>query len=324
MSTNGSFHGPLKVFGCNAGSDFTDAVCALLDVERGKALVGQFNDGEVRVRVDEDVRGADAFVINPTSQPERNFTELKRLCSALRSSAVGRLTVVIPYLGYARQERSKKNREALSAQDVIREIMLCEPSHVVLLDIHAAELVANFRPAITSHLFSALQTMPYLEELFSIKRKEIVVASPDAGGVARARKYMEMLGFENLVFFHKHRDKPGEVEEVRLVGKIRDKHLLLVDDLADSLNTLDGCANLAKEEGAKSITAILPHGVFSPGAIERLEASHIDQLIITDSIPITPEVMACEKISVISVTPLFAKAIRRVHDGRSMSDLFLG
>ncbi|PCI29816.1 phosphoribosylpyrophosphate synthetase [Candidatus Kaiserbacteria bacterium] len=321
-------YGTMRVFGCNAGSDMTDAICEKLNIKRGDALISTFKDGETRIEVYDNVRGADVFVVNPTNPPVTNFTEMMLLGSALRDASAGRVTLVIPYLGYNRQERKDQGRIPFSAQDMIEVLKISRADRVVLLDLHASATAEKFRPIIPDHLYAAYELIPELAELFN--GDKFVIASPDAGGVTRARKYADMIArhkktdeIAELVIFHKRRPKPGEVGDIHIAGEVADHDVLIVDDMIDSGGTLIACAETAKKAGAKRIVAVAVHGLFSDGAVKRLEESPIDEVVIADSIPLSEEAKNSKTIRIVSVAPLFAKAIRLLNEGESFSELFI-
>jgi len=313
-------YGPMQVFGCSAGSDITDLVCKHLSTPRGKAVVGRFKDGEPRIQIQDNVRGADVFLVNPTRSP-RDWIELMLFGSALRDASAQRVTMIVPYLGHNRQERKTESREPYAAQDMIEVLKIARPNRVVLLDLHAPATAAAFRPTIPDHLYAAPVLIPVLRDMFN--GSDFVVASPDAGGVARARKYAEMLRVSDLVVFHKHRLEAGKVsDEILMVGNVKGRDVLIVDDMIDSGGTLVAVSKMAKEAGARRIVAAAAHGLFSDGAISRLKRSPIDLTVVTDSVGVSYKAETENHIQVVSVSQLLANAIRRLHDGLSLSTLF--
>ena len=312
----------MQVFGGTAGAALTQSICNHLSIEPGKALVGRFNDGEVRIEIGENVRGADVFLVNPLNPPAENWIEMLHFGSALRDASAKRVTLVIPYLGYNRQERKDQSRVPFSAQNMIDVLKLTGANRVLLLDLHAPATSASFRPVIPDHLYAAPVLIPALKEMFN--GSDFVVGSPDAGGVNRARKYAEMLGLGELVIFHKHRIEAGKISgEPILVGDVKNRDLLLIDDMIDSAGTLVSVAKVAKKAGAKRIVAAAAHGLFTGNAVERLKKSAIDLVFVTDSVPHREDIIAAPHINVVSIAPFFANAIRRLHDGQSLSPLFI-
>ena len=323
-------YGSKIIFGCTSSKVLAQKVCKILDsCKLGQLNLNRFSDGEIQIEIVENVRAADVFVICSTNPPAENFLELIFLASALRNSSAGRITLVIPYLGYNRQERKDQSRVPVSAKLVIEMIKLTRADRVLLLDLHADATAPHFEPMIVDRLYAAYTSVPYLEKVFN--GGEFVVASPDAGGVPRARKYRQMLGSGHKpAIFSKERPAPGEVsrDEIMMVGDVKGKDVLFVDDMLDSGGTAVADAQKAREEGAKRIVFFATHGIFSGGAIKRIDESGvIDEVVITDSIQHDSKIFTNVKnttFTVLSIDDLIAEAIRRLHNDERLSSLFLG
>lgn len=321
-------YGSKIIFGCTSSEMLTKRVCNKLNYELGNVNIRRFKDGEVQIEIRDNVRDADVFIICSTNPPPENLLELMFLASAARNSSAGRITLVIPYLGYNRQERKDQSRVPVSAKIIIDMIKITRADRVLLLDLHSDATAAHFEPMIVDRLYSAYTAVPYLKTVFN--GNDFVVASPDAGGVPRARKYRQMLGSPNKpAIFSKERPEAGEVdkEEIMMVGDVDGKDVLFVDDMMDSGGTAIADAEKAREEGAKRIVFYATHGLFSDNAVGRIDESGvIDEVVVTDSIYHDPKVFAKAKhtkFTVLSIDDLLAEAIRRLHNSEQLSPLFL-
>jgi ribose-phosphate pyrophosphokinase len=320
----------LKVFAGNAGSVLADEICEFLGRPRAKAKVGRFKDGEVEVQILEDVRGADVFIVNPIPPPAENLLETILLSRAARGSSADRITLVIPYLGYNRSDRKSKPREPISARILADMLSITYPNRILLFDLHSEATSGFFNPKIVvDHLYASIVAKEVLSGLLP---ENTVVASPDTGGSKRARAYAKQLGQfsgQGIVVFDKgERPEPGELgdDEIVISGQVEGKNILFVDDIIDSAKTLQRNAKEAKAKGAERILCFAPHGVFSAGAIARLDDSPIEQVVVTNSIHHDPAVFSAArrvKIMRISVAKLFAEAIRLLHEDESLSSLIL-
>jgi len=317
--------GKIKIFSGNAGEPLATKVCEWLSISLGNARVGRFADGEVRVQINEDVRDADVFILNPTHPPAENLIETMLLLEAARGSSAGRITLVPVYLGYNRQDRKDRPRVPISARVVIHMLSSCGTDRALLFDIHSEPTMGFFHPrTVVDHLYASWVSVPYLR---SILKNPFVVASPDKGGGPRAEAYARLLGQEDYVLFTKIRKPTGEIQEksIRIIGDVAGKTVLFIDDMIDTGGTLISDAEAARVAGAEKILAFATHALFSRDAVARLDESPIDEVIITDSIPHTQEELRAEriKITVLSIDRLVAEAIRRIHEGASLSSLIL-
>jgi len=285
-------------------------------------MVGRHNDGEIRVKFRDSVRGVEAFIIGPTCPPAENILELCFLAAAAKESSAKRVTLVIPYLGYNRQDRKNEPRVPLSARVVCR--MLSDyADRVLLFDLHSEPTAGFFKKHVrVDHLYASPVIVPYLKGIIG---DNYVVAAADGGSSKRAGKYSDLLGSRNLVIFNKQRPEDGVVAEkgILIIGDVAGKDVVFVDDMVDTAGTLCADAVAAKKAGAQRIFACATHALFSGKALERLDESPIDELIITDTIPIPQEKLQGRriKITTLSVESLLANAIRNLYDGKSVSAL---
>lgn len=316
----------LKIFAGNASKELAQKVSDCLSIKLGKAHVGRFADGEVKVEFEENVRDTDVFIINSTNPPAENWFELLLLADAAHRSSAGRVTLVIPYLGYNRQDKKNKPRVPISAKVTIDT--LANPklgiNHVLLLDVHSEATLSAFDAVVVDHLYGSIIGVPYL--LKKVGQK-LVVASPDAGSTQRARAYARFLNLQNFVIFDKDRREPNKIDKrrIKIIGSVKNKDVILVDDMIDTARTLVADAEIAMRKGARSVRAFATHAVLSAGAVERLDKSRIAEIIITDSIWHSPDELKTKrvKITVLSIDWLLGQAIRRIHEGESLSELFL-
>lgn len=308
----------LKLFTGNANPALAKAVAKHLRTRVGNAFVGRFPDAEIEIKILENVRGTDCFIIQPTSEPANdNLMELLLLIDALRRASAARITAVIPYFGYGRQDRKAQPRVPISSKLVSNMITTAGADRVLTMDLHAAQIQGFFDIPV-DHLY----TNPVFLKFFKDKKwkDKVIVVSPDAGGVERARALAKRLEFD-LAIIDKRRTSPTEADVLHVVGDVKGKIALIVDDLVDTAGTLvKGCQAL-KQEGAKEIYAACAHGVLAGPAIDRLNNSPIKELIITDTIALNNK--KCSKIKVLTVAPLLAEAIKRIHEEKTVSALFL-
>ena len=307
------------IFSGNANAPLTDAICRYLDAPLGRAEVTRFADGEIYAQINENVRGANCFVLQPTSKPVNDhLMELLVMVDALKRASAGSIIAVMPYFGYARQDRKTKPRTPISARLVADLLQAAGVTRVVSLDLHAGQIQGFFDVPV-DHLFAMPVFMDYLRPRFT---EDTVIVSPDAGGVERARAFSKRLG-AGLAIIDKRRPKANVAEVVNLIGDVKDKRAILVDDLVDTAGTLCEAAKAIKEQGATYTSACVSHGLLSGPALERIEASPLDEVVITDSILPRAEVLACSKIKVLSVANLLGEAIKRIHFGDSITSLFI-
>ncbi len=313
-------NGRIMVFGTNNSTELVRSTCSLLSVDPGEARIGRFNDGEIDVQVTSNVRDADVFIVGATHPPAENLLEMILLARAARGSSAKNITLVPTYLGYNRQDRKDRPRVAHSAKVVADILCTTRADRVLLFDLHSAPTAGYFDPVmVIDHLAGASVAVQYLKKRI---KTPFVVASPDAGGVARARQYAKLLGVSDIVMFLKERSAPGMIGGVTIVGAVRGKYVLFVDDMVDSARTLVEEAKAAMKAGAKGVYAFATHGLFSAGALSLIEESSIIELVVTDTVPLTGKALP-KNVTVLSIAPLLAQAIRRIHDGGSLTSLFL-
>jgi ribose-phosphate pyrophosphokinase len=307
----------LKIFTGNANPALAEEICRCLKVPLGKADVGHFSDGELQVKIEENVRGDDTYVVQPTSPPvNENVMELLIMVDALARASARRITVVLPYYGYGRQDRKAEPRVPITAKLVANLITAAGADRVLSMDLHAGQIQGFFDIPV-DHLYA----MPvFLDYIRKKKIKDLVVVSPDAGGVERARAFAKRLDAD-LAIVDKRRPKPNVAETMNVIGEVEGRTAILLDDIVDTAGTLTQDAVALKKFGAKRVLAACSHGVLSGPAIKRLQASPIEELMISNSIPLN--VPRTRKIKVLSVAPLLAEAIKRIHEDQSVSQLFV-
>lgn len=305
-----------KVFSGTANPEFSRAVAKYLGIPLSEASIKRFSDGEISVQIGESVRGKDVFIIQPTCAPtDTNLMELLILSDALRRSSASSVTAVIPYFGYARQDRKAAPRVPITAKLVANMIETAGIDRVITMDLHAGQIQGFFDIPV-DNLYGTIAFVNY------VKNKHLanpIVASPDIGGVARARSLAKQLNLD-LVIIDKRREKANESEVMNVIGDVGGKDVILIDDMVDTAGTLVKAASAFKERGATSVTAFCTHPVLSGPAYERIATGAIDELVVTDTIPLKE---ANEHLKVISVAPLFAEVIRRVYHDESVNGLFI-
>jgi ribose-phosphate pyrophosphokinase len=311
----------LRIFAGTANPKLATAICAELNRPLSKAEVGRFSDGEINVEVGENIRGCDTFIIQPTCTPASdNLMELLILCDAFRRASAGSITAVIPYYGYGRQDRKVAPRTPITARLVADLIETAGATRVVSMDMHAGQIQGFFNIPF-DHLYASPVFLEHIRKTFP-DPSELVMVSPDAGGVERARAYSKRLSCP-LAIVDKRRTKPNVAEVMNLIGDVKDKVAVLLDDMVDTAGTLAQAALALKEKGARRVFAYTVHGVLSGPAISRIKESVIEKLVITDTIPLTKAALESGKIQVMSTARLFSEAIRRIHSGESLSSLFV-
>ena len=309
----------LKLFGGNSNPELTAKICQHLQIPQGKAVVQTFSDGEIMVEIGENVRGRDVFVMQSTCSPvNHNLMELLVLMDALKRASAWRITAVLPYYGYARQDTKVLPRVPISAKLVADLITVAGGHRVICLDLHANQIQGFFDIPV-DNLFAAPVLLEYIRQYFN---GELVVVSPDAGGVERARAFAKRL-HASLAIIDKRRDEDQKVKAMHIVGEVEGKSAIILDDMVDTGGTLTEAAKALAENGALSINACCTHAVLSGNAIGRIEESAIENLIVTDSIPLQPETKGCKKIKVLTVANLLGEAIKRTHLNDSVSSLFV-
>lgn len=307
----------LKVFTCNANPELAKEIVEIIGIPLGDAEVIHFSDGEIQVKLNESVRGSDVFVIQPTSAPvNEHLMEVLVMVDALKRASAKSINVVIPYYGYARQDRKARARDPITAKLVANLIETAGAHRMIAMDLHATQIQGFFDIPV-DHLLG----VPILADFFAKKNlQDIVIVSPDHGGVTRARKMAERLGAP-IAIIDKRRPEPNVAEVMNIVGNVENKTAILIDDIIDTAGTITIAADALKEAGAKEVYATCTHPVLSGPAIERIKNSQIKELVITNTIPLDPE-KHIDKIKVLSVAPLIGEAIIRVHEQVSVSKLF--
>ena len=315
----------IKVFTANANVPFAKGICAELGLDLGDSTVTAFADGEVSVSINESVRGCDVFVVQSTCKPvNNNLMELLIMIDAFRRASAGRITAVIPYFGYARQDRKAKGRDPISAKLVATLITRAGADRVLTMDLHAAQIQGFFDIPVDNMLGTPLFTRYYMskfdEKLFN--HDEFCVVSPDVGSVARSRTFAAKVHM-GLAIVDKRREKANCSEGMNSIGIVEGKTCLLLDDMVDTAGSLCGAAKAIVEVGgAKEVFACASHGVLSGPAIDRINDSVIDELLLLDTIPYPKDKPACDKIHYLPVAPVFAEAINRIYEEMSISSLF--
>ena len=310
----------IKVFSCNSNPELAKAIAKNLFLSLGEAEVTQFSDGEISVKINETIRGADVYIIQSTSQPVNDsLMELLIMIDAMRRASAGRITAVIPYYGYARQDRKAKARDPISAKLVADLITSAGADRVITMDLHCAQIQGFFDIPV-DHLVGMPLLSKYYEQKFGIGAEDVVAVSPDLGSVTRTRAFAEGLNIP-IAIVDKRRPRPNVSEIMNIIGDFKDKRVILYDDMIDTAGTITNAANALKEKGAKEVYACCTHGVLSGAAIERIQNSVIEELVVLDTVPLTGEKLI-PKIKQKSVAKVFADAIYRIHEGLPVSKIF--
>ena len=309
----------LKVFTGNSNPELAKAICNELFLDLGTATTGQFADGECSVSIQEAVRGCDVFIVQSTCKPVNdNMMELLIMIDAMRRASAGRITAVIPYFGYARQDRKAKSRDPISAKLVANLITAAGADRVLTMDLHAAQIQGFFDIPVDNLMGGNIFTKYYRDMIRKSKDKDnFLVVSPDVGSVARARAFAMKLDL-GLAIVDKRREKANQSEVMNIIGDVSGKNCIILDDIVDTAGSLCGAAKAIKDAGANEIFACISHGVLSGPAIERIEASPFDELLLLDTIPYPADREPCSKIRYLSTAPMFAESIRRIHEEKSL------
>jgi ribose-phosphate pyrophosphokinase len=313
-------HDKIRVFTGNSNPALAQKICDCLHVPIGAARVRNFSDGEIMIEIAENVRGRDVYIIQSTCAPtNNNLMELLIMTDALKRASAATITAVIPYYGYARQDRKAAPRTPITAKLVADLITTAGVDRVVTVDLHAGQIQGFFNIPV-DNLYAAPVILDYLKTRF--KGEKIVMVSPDAGGTERARAFAKRLEC-TLAVIDKRRTGPNVAEVMHLIGDVRDKIAIILDDMIDTAGTLTQAAKALKENGASAIYACATHGVLSGPAIERINNSDIEEVVLTDTIPLGDKMQQTAKIRILSVADLLAEAIRRIHEDESVSSLFV-
>ncbi len=313
MSTYG-----LRIFAGNSNPGLTRQICDTLGIPLARSLVTTFSDGEIRVEISENVRGADVFVVQSGSRPVNDhLMELLVMVDALKRASARRITAVIPYYSYARQDRKNKPRVPITARLVADLISRVGAHRILTMDLHAGQIQGFFDIPV-DNLYASPILLPYIRERFA---NELVIVSPDAGGVARARAYARRLQ-AGLAVIDKRRADVNQAEALNIIGEVSGKTAIVLDDMVDTAGTLVEAVNTLLERGATAVHACVTHPVLSGPAVERIEKSVLKSLIVTDTIPLSPQAAECRKIECLPSCRLFSAAIRNIHNEDSISGLF--
>ena len=308
-----------KVFSGNANHALAAEICYELGCQLATATVRQFSDGEVHLQIQENVRGSDVFVVQPTCRPvDKHIMELLLMMDALKRASAERITAVLPYYGYARQDRKDRPRMPISARLVASLLERAGADRILALDLHAAQIQGFFDVPV-DHLYASPVMIEHFEQMGG---DGLTVVSPDAGGVERARAFAKRLN-SPLAIIDKRRTEVNVAEVMHIIGDVQGQHCLIVDDLIDTAGTLVKAAEALLGQGAKSVRACATHAVLSGPAVERIENSEIEEVVVTNSIPLSEEADNCARIKQLSVAPLLAKAIQSIHEDGSVSTLFV-
>jgi ribose-phosphate pyrophosphokinase len=310
----------LCLFSGNANPELAEEIAKVLGTRLADAKLSRFSDGEMFFQVAENVRGLNAYIIQPTCSPvNENLMEVLIMCDALRRASAGSITAVIPYYGYARQDRKVAPRTPITSKLVADLLETAGVTRVVCVDLHAGQIQAFFNVPF-DHLYALpIFLNDYLKPRFD---ENAVFVSPDAGGVERTRAYSKRLG-ASLAIIDKRRERANQSEVMHLIGDVQGKECIIIDDLIDTAGTLCNAARCVMDNGAKRVVACATHGVLSGPAVQRITESPLDEVVVSNSIPLSPEAKACGKIRTVSTAPLLAEAIRRIDANDSVSSLFV-
>ncbi len=312
-------YGEMKVFGGRAHPRLAREICDYLDLEMGKLETFNFADGEIFCQIQENVRGRDVFVIQPTSSPvNENVVELLIVLDALKRSSAGRVTAVIPYYGYGRQDKKDMPHVPITARLMADLITTAGADRILTMDLHASQIQGFFDIPV-DHLFAA---PVLLDAVRAMEIPDLTLVSPDAGGVERARALAKRLD-AGLAIVDKRREAPNQAKVMHVIGDVRGRNVLLIDDIIDTAGTLHHTVEALHKGGAKRILAAGIHAVLSDPAIERIQASPLETVLVTDTTPLEEKVAQCDKLTPLSVAPLLGEAIRRIHVNSSVSSLFV-
>jgi len=310
----------MKILACNSNKELAEAISSYIGVKLADATIRKFADGEIFVKINENIRGEDVYIIQSTSPPVNDhLMELLITIDAARRASARRITAVIPYFGYGRQDRKDEGRTSISAKLVANLITSSGSNRVITTDLHAGQIQGFFDIPL-DNLFSVNEMIQDMEKT-SFEKNTLAIVSPDVGGVVRARAFAKRIN-ASLVIIDKRREKAGESEVMNIIGKIDNKTCILLDDIADSAGTLCNAATALKKNGAKEIYSYVVHGVLSKDAVEKIKNSDIKELVLTDSIQASEKVKNTKNIRHISIAPLMGEAIKRINSNSSVSALF--
>lgn len=315
-----SNNGNIIVFTGNSNKDLVSKICENLNIEEGECSVNKFSDGEIQIDIKETARGKDVYLIQSTSNPVNdNLMELLILLDALKRASAGRINVVIPYYGYARQDRKTRAREPITSKLVADLLEVAGAQRIVAMDLHAGQIQGYFNVPV-DHLTAIPYLADYFEKIVGKNKDEFVVVSPDLGGVTRARNFATRLNLP-IAIIEKRRPKPNVSEVMNIIGDIEGKNCILIDDIVDTAGTICKAAEALRDKGAKKVYGCATHGVLSGSAVDRLDSSVMEKFVITNTIAV-PEEKLGKTLEVVNVAPIFASAIRRINANTSVSEMF--
>ena len=309
----------LKIFTGNANPELAREIADYLGLELGKAFVGKFNNGEIQVMIDESVRGKDVFVIQPTCQPANDtLMELLIMADALKRASAKHITAVVPYYGYARQDRKTRGREPITSKLVADLMTTAGITRVVTMDLHAGQIQGFFDVPVDNVFGSPI----LLEDMLQLNLDNPIVVSPDIGGVVRARAIAKLLNDTDMAIIDKRRPRANVSQVMHIIGDVAGRDCVMVDDMIDTGGTLCKAAEALKERGAKRVFAYATHPIFSGNAIQNIKNSVIDEFVVCDTIPLAPEIKALDKVRTLTLSGMLAEAIRRISNEESISAMF--
>ncbi len=308
----------MKVFGGTSNPKLVQQICEYIGIKPGTAKIEKFPDSEIIIRCEDDVRGRDCFVVQPTCEPvDTNLMELLIFLDCLRRASATRVTAVVPYFGYARQDRKDVGRTPITAKLVANLMVTAGANRVIAIDLHAGQLQGFFDIPL-DHLLAE----PVFIKYFKAKKLDnLTMVAPDVGNMKTAARYASALGAK-LAIIHKRRISGAEVEAGEMIGEVKDRNVLMCDDIISTAGTVTGAAELVKQRGAKSVTVAASHGVFAGNAVERINNAPIDEVLVTDTIPLNEKVLQIKNLKTLSVAPLLGEAIGRIHRNESISSMF--
>ncbi len=311
----------MMVFSGNANPKLAQQIAAHLQLTLGKAQVGKFSDGEIAVEITENVRGRDVFIVQSTCPPTNdNLMELLVMVDALKRASAGRITAVVPYFGYARQDRrARAARVPVTAKLVANMITKAGVDRLLTVDLHADQIQGFFDIPVDNVYASPI----LLGDVWKQKYPNLIVVSPDVGGVVRARALAKRLDDADLAIIDKRRPRPNEAKVMNIIGEVQGKACIIVDDMVDTAGTLCLAAKALKEEGAARVTAYITHPVLSGPAVKNISGSELDELVVTDTIPLSPDAAACDRIRQLGIAEILAETMRRISDEESVSSLYI-
>jgi len=309
----------MRIFSGNSSRTLAADICKKLGVSLGRATVSTFSDGETSVEIDENVRGMDVFIVQSTSTPvNNNLMELLIMIDALKRASADRIIAVMPYYGYARQDRKAAPRAPITAKLVADLLTTAGASRVIAVDLHAGQIQGFFNIPV-DNLYGTPILLEYVKHNYP---RDLIIVSPDTGGVVRARAFAKRLG-ATLAIVDKRRDTPNESQVMNVIGDVKDKNAIILDDMIDTAGTVVQAAEAIKNEGATEVSVCCTHPVLSGPAIERMESSILKEVIVTDTIPLHEKARACKKIKVLSIAGVLSESIKRIYYNESISSLFI-